>query len=148
VIAFTLFCFFKTNHDSLKWYAGITNIHYNELLRVTPLRPEFYNGLVFNGSSKALRKTNRALKRGLKLKASKIEGLSVDYRWIPVAKEAGFKEVLLPSNSKAKHLLSRCIHSQSGPKKMNSSGLYKILGRREGYLIISLNEDIDKLWTE
>jgi hypothetical protein len=147
IIALMNYSLFKENHESLHWYASITNIHFNELLRVTPLPPPLYSGVIFLSSDEEVRKVNSMISKKLHLtNGGRLAGLGTADRWSPVGYEAGFKEVIL-CNSAHQHAavcnmitMNNKIDSTSN---ISTSGMYKILGQQNDYLIISLNNQVN-----
>ena len=143
IVLFMTSSLYAVNHQSLRWYSSITNIYYNELLRATPLPPELYNGVIFLGSNAEMKEVNSIISSRLQLNRGEMETLNADRRWVPVGYEAGFKHVLLcdtlhKRNPTCKKLLQESKDEPLLNKKI--SGFYQILGQRDGYLIISLND--------
>lgn len=148
IIFFVMLTFQRVNHETLKYYASITNTYYNELLRATPLSPRLYEGLIFLSSSEEVKVMNNFLSTTLHLKRGAIETLDEDARWAPIAFEAGFKQVMFcktwhKSFAACKSLYE--IGELCRPNDIDGSGLYRIHGVHNGFLIISLNSDLDLL---
>jgi hypothetical protein len=90
---------------------------------------------------------NAFLIKKLNLKPGFTERNDQDFKWAAVAREAGFKKVTFCGKNRhensavCKSLYEDCRISQ--PTKLNHSGLYKVHGQKEGFLIVSLNTDLD-----
>ena len=147
VILFMMVSFYRVNHGSLNYYSSITNTYYDELVRITPLPPRLYRGVIFLSSSAEVMQMNAFLIRKLHLKRGKMESINEDYNWAAVAHEAGFNKVMLcsknrPENSAACKSLYEDYELYQ-PTNLHHSGLYKIHGQKNDFLIVSLNRDLD-----
>ena len=148
IILFMTLSFYRTNHESLNWYSSITNIYHDELLRASPLQPELYKGLIFLSTSAEVEKMNSMISSKLNLDQGKMEKLDADFRWLPVAREAGFKKVIYCNTRHRYKKIKLCKkileNNNAWPvDNIHTSGLYRVLGQQDGFLIISLNDQID-----
>ena len=153
-----MYSIYLDNCRSLEWYSTISNIHFNELLRVSPKKPNSYKGLIFLGSTPELKNINASIKNSLGLVQGKMSILGTDSRWIPIAREAGYKRVFLCAdqntrfshcNMKSLKILNKTMTKQN----QGGTSLYQALGEIDGYLVISLNittniKQLTKDWTQ
>ena len=76
-----------------------------------------------------------------------MESINEDYDWAAVAHEAGFKKVILCGKSRHENSAAcKSLYEDYElyqPGNLHHSGLYKIHGQKNGFLIISLNKDLD-----
>jgi hypothetical protein len=140
--------FYRVNHETLKFHSSITNSYYDELVRITPLPPRLYRGVIFLSSSAEVRQMNAFLIKKLDLKpAPLMERIDQDFKWAPVAREAGFKKVTFCGKNRHENsAVCKSLYEDyriSQPTKLHHSGLYKVHGQKEGFLIVSLNTDLD-----
>lgn len=146
IILFITVSFYRVNHESLRWYSTVTNIYYEELLSVSPDQPELYKGLIFLSTSKEVLEINSMISRKYNLVRGKMEELDADKRWAPVAYEAGFKKVLLCKDRHKHQKLCKKIskiYNAVPVANMHDSGLYKIIGEHNGFLMVSLNGQVN-----
>jgi len=138
---------YRVNHETLNYYSSITNTYYDELVRITPLPPRLYQGLVFLSSSAEVMQMNAFLIEKLHLKRGVMESVNEDFNWAAVAREAGFKQVHLcgknrPENAANCEYLYRNYEPYEATD-LHRSGLYTIHGQKNGLLIVSLSRDLD-----
>ena len=147
VVLFMMASFYRVNHYTLSYYSSITNTYYDELVRVTPLPPRLYRGLIFLSSSAEVMQMNAFLIKKLQLKRGIMESINEDFTWRAVAREAGFKKVTLCGKNRHENsAVCKSLYEDyriSQPTKLHHSGLYKVHGQKWGFLIVSLNSDLD-----
>ena len=147
VLLFMMASFYRVNHYTLNYYSSITNTYYDELVRVTPLPPHLYRGVIFLSSSAEVMQMNAFLIEKLQLKRGVMESINEDFNWGAVAREAGFKQVTLcgknhhENSDECKSLYEEYRVAQATDP--DHSGLYKVHGQKWGYLVVSLNKDLD-----
>jgi|GEM_PF-3465278 len=139
--AFLTFHFFRINHGNLKWYATLTNVYYETLLKESPLPPPMYQrGIVLMASDLEIARRNRRIEKGFGVRRDRyMEGMDRAVRWMPVAREAGYKRVAV-----CREKAGRCArwNELAGPGAANRdriSGFYDVLGEKGGRLVISLH---------
>ena len=141
IILFT-YNLYLYNHNNLQWYHTVMNTHYNKLKKVSSTPPERYKGVVLFSNDQEIQQINNSISKQYHLhKNDYIEGLGFLYRWVPSAKEAGFKEVITcdtQSNSATcNELINNYITTDLLKKK--TYGFYNIIGEYDNLLILSFN---------
>jgi len=141
IITLLTVSFYLHNHRSLQWYTTVTNTYYDELLAASPLPPHQYSGVIMLGNDDGITKVNRGLESKHQLKKGAQEHLDNNYRWMPAAHEAGFRDVILCVNKQSSGC-DRQISRSIEPPTSGKSGLYRVIGEsNDGYLIITFNSD-------
>ena len=141
VIAILTVSFYSVNHETVRWYSSITNTYYDELQGSIPRDASLYKGVAFLSTSEDLNKMTSMLGEALGVSKGHMENIYEDYRWVPVGKEAGFKDVLLCNRQKEHEVCKSTarLKDDLDLQGVNSSGLYRFHGQHNGYLIVSLN---------
>lgn len=140
---------YRQNHMNMQWYATLTNLYYDALVKESPLPPGMYEkGIVFIGSDKEMKKRNRWIERAFAVHNNgALEGLGSIVRWAPAAREAGYKRVIVcHKNGKHKGICSKIVKKIIRIEKKITSPrrFYKIAGEYEGWLVISLSQNTNK----
>jgi len=145
-IVFILFSFNNTNRDALAWYANLTNTHYEELLRVTPLPPYLYKGVMFIGSKEDLTEINHKIHPYPDVKGRDIAPLNFIERLYPIAREAGFRTVLMCDSMQSTECKRKLNGGAELPPFQNDRviSFYDVVGEKNGLLVISLRNEKHK----
>lgn len=139
--------------NSLSYETGIVETYYEELLRVTPMSPKLYQGVALLNDHPSVRAASASVTQRLDL-PEKLLGhhyqpqMSVNRAdtWVPVAREAGFKEVRLCGEVFYDKEGTLCreiaIRFPRPTKNSGGSGLYEVIGEQDGFLVLSISEDL------
>ena len=141
IIMFMAVSLYSVNHKTLEWYSTITNTYHEELLRSLPLSPGIYKGVAFMSTDDEVKKMTKELENRLNVKRGLMENIGADFRWAPVANEAGFRSVLLCNKWHKNHDVcsNAFLIKANNAAESKGSNLYHIIGEYNNYLIIALN---------
>ncbi|WP_294117394.1 hypothetical protein [Thiolapillus sp.] len=157
IIVFYTSILYLNNHNNMRWYANVTNIHFDKLISETPKDPKDYKGVILYASDSDIQKRNNLISSiNHTVKDSNITGQGVPrafMRWAPLAWEAGYKSV---GNCNDKQSRNAAWHTIKDLNKIckevskfaeNKKTLpiknitfYNILGEYDGRLIIEFND--------
>ncbi len=157
VIVLLTFTLYLDNHHNLQWYRTITNTYYDRLLSESPNSPAQYKGIILYASDTDIKKRNQLIAKIHHISAGNtLENLDAFGRWVPVAREAGFKTVMNCNGEKGRNVLwhpqenatdicKRVSQMVLAAKNMPNSDLsfYHIVGEYNGKLIIAFNKHWD-----
>jgi len=155
IIVFFTFTLYLNNHYNLKWYRHITNTYYDSLISESPKPPSYYKGIILYASDRDIQKQNKLISRINNITSKvNIENLDAFGRWVPIAKEAGFRSVINCNKIRNRSAIwndrkdidpictkvSKIVFSRKNITK-NNYAFYHIIGELDGNLIISLNKN-------
>ncbi len=155
IIVFFTSRLYLDNHRNMKWYANVTNTHYNKLLSETPKYPLKYKGVILYASDADIKKRNKLISKiNNTPKGRNIEGLNEFMRWAPSAWESGFKSVSNCDGEKGQDSLWHSVRELNKICKEISKNaidyetisekdttFYHIIGVYDGRLVFSFNEE-------
>ena len=154
IIVFFTSRLYLDNHHNMKWYANVTNTHFNKLLSEAPKPPLEYKGVILYASDTDIKKCNKLISKINNTPRGKnIEGQGAFMRWAPSALEAGFQSVSNCNAGKGRNAVYRSVKDLNKICKEVSKiaidyktvsekdiTFYHIVGEYNGRLIISFNE--------
>ncbi|TXS90829.1 hypothetical protein FV139_17825 [Parahaliea maris] len=130
------------NRDTLRWYATVTTTFTGQLRAASPKPPESYQGAVFLSSDTAVAEAISAIESRYGLKPlPEMESLARAARWVPAAREAGFRKVWLceTEEKRARPLCTRILEGAPASPARCQSGLYRVNGESKGFLLVEMN---------
>jgi len=158
IVVFFTFTLYEKNHNNLHWYSLTSNIHFEKLLKESPKSPGLYNGVVLLATHSDIANRNALISKQYNVhKDSYLEDFDHFTRWVPGAREAGFKSIIMcdgtnESRGKIDHFdkttdmnllcqeVSK-VYKKNNILLTNQNTFYTILGEYDGRLIISFNEN-------
>ena len=137
-----------TSINSILWRVGVTEAYRTDLLRVSPLPPDAYEGVIIVGLRDIWHTTRRIeLELGLPSWLS-VHRLDMPggngWRWPGVAAEAGFRRAR-PCEAGGEHPACKealRLAATDGREAHDGENLYRVLGTSEGggWLLLRLND--------
>jgi hypothetical protein len=158
IIVFFTFVLYQNNHANLRWYASITNAHFDNLLEASPRSPSSYKGVVLLATDSDIGKRNALISKQNNVHHdANIEYLDAIMKWAPSAREAGFKSIIRCDGSNGENDLFDqvtnanliCqeianIHAKDKVMTDKGNSFFNTLGEHDGRLIISFDQN----WTK
>jgi len=137
--------YWTINNNNIIWYRTVTSSYTDELVRLSPLPPQFYGGLIVEGGD--ARSLEERIDLANRLKSRYAEILSEpmypdwpgDRRWAVAAQVAGFRSIVFCPD-KTKVICTKHLDAFQGNSCESQHGMYCVRGvTPNNFLVISFN---------